>query len=119
MIPGDAGTTLKTTGPLGPPAVVTDTLCEANAAWASTVNWAVILVVEETLGLLTVTPKPVIFTVVAPTTKLVPVKVTDGALPVTLVLGDIAVSVGAGVGAALTVKDNALVVPTDVITLTL
>jgi hypothetical protein len=116
VTPGTAGTTLNATGALIPPAVVTVTLCEANAAWASTVNVAVMLVVEETLGLLTVTPKPVILTVVAPTTKYVPVKVTVGALPLTLVLGDIELSVG---GAALTVKATVLVEPWDVETPTL
>jgi hypothetical protein len=76
-------------------------------------------VAEETLGLLTVTPEPLTFTVVAPTTKFVPVKVTVEALPVTLVLGDIELSVGGGVAAALTVKATVLVEPWDVETPTL
>jgi hypothetical protein len=83
------------------------------------VNVAVILVVEETLLLLTVTPEPLTLAEVAPTTKFVPVRVTVDALPVTLVLGDIELSVGAGVAAALTVKATVLVEPWDVETLTL
>ena len=82
------------------------------------VKLAVMLVEDETAKLLAVTPLPLTFTVVPPTTKFVPVKVAVIAVPEKPVVGDIEVSVG-GDAAALTVKGTELVVPTDVITLTL
>jgi hypothetical protein len=116
--PVSVGTTANDTDPLLPPAVVTATLCEPRPAPESMVKLAVMLVEDETAKLLAVTPLPLTLTVVPPTTKFVPVKVTVSAVPEKPVVGDIEVSVG-GNAAALTVKVNALVVPTDVITRTL
>ena len=102
MIPGAGGTTLKGTAALVPPAVVTVTLRAPNVAATSTVNLAVMLVELETAKLLGVTPLPSTFTVVAPATKLVPVRVTVGAVPVMPVVGDIDASVGDATPVTLT-----------------
>src|SRR5262245_15690607 len=84
-----AGTTLTTGGTrtvkgspgLVPPAVVTVTVRAPAVAAAAITKLAVNDVLLATLTLLTVTPPPETFTVVAPTTKLVPVNVTGTVVP--------------------------------------
>ena len=67
---------VKVCGPLVPPAVVTVTVRAPVAAAGSSTKLAVSDVLLPTTTLLTVTPAPLTVTVVAPTTKLVPVSVT-------------------------------------------
>ncbi len=62
-------------------AVVTVTVRAPVAAVGSSTKFAVSDVVLPTTTLLTVTPPPPTFTVVAPTTKLVPVSVTATVVP--------------------------------------
>jgi hypothetical protein len=68
-----------------------------------------------TLTLLTVTAL-LTFTVVAPTTKFVPIKVTGTVVPWTPLLGLMEVTVGGG---GVTVNVAALLVPPGVVTVTL
>ncbi len=70
-----------------------------------------------TTTVLTVTPLPPTATVVAPTTKLVPVSVTATVLPWVPRFGETPVSVGAAV-AGLTVKVCPPLVPPAVVTVT-
>ena len=67
---------MKVCAPLVPPAVVTVTVRAPVAAAGSSTKLAVSDVVLPTTTVLTVTPAPLTATVVAPTTKLVPVSVT-------------------------------------------
>src|SRR6185369_12258142 len=79
---------------LVPPAVVTVTLRAVAEALAAIVNVTVKLVVLATFGVPTVMPVPLTFTVVAPITKFVPVRVTPTAVPATPVFGCTFVNVG-------------------------
>ncbi len=72
---------VKPCGPLVPPAVVTVTVRGPTTAAGSSTKFAVSDVLLPTTTLLTVTPPPPTFTVVAPTTKLVPVSVTATVVP--------------------------------------
>ena len=90
--------TVKVCAPLVPPAVVTVTEWAPVAAAASSTKLAVSDVVLPTTTLLTVTPPPLTATVVAPTTKLVPVSVTATVSPRLPRFGETLVSVGAAAG---------------------
>ena len=73
--------TVKVCAPLVPPAVVTVTVRGPVAAAGSSTKLAVSDVLLPTATLVTVTPLPPTVTVVAPTTKLVPVSVTATVVP--------------------------------------
>jgi hypothetical protein len=75
---GACNSTVKTTGPLVPPAEVTVTLRVPSDAFAAIVNVAVADVGLPTTTLLTVMPAPAL--IVIPDTKFVPVNVTVGAV---------------------------------------
>ena len=79
--PSAGGVIVKIRGPLVPVAVVTVTVRSPSAAAASSTTVAVSDVVLLTTTLVTVAPLPPTATVVAPTTKLVPVSVTATVLP--------------------------------------
>ena len=72
---------MKVCAPLVPAAVVTVTVRAPVAAAGSSTKLAVSDVALPTTTLVTVTPPPPTFTVVAPTTKLVPVSVTATVVP--------------------------------------
>ena len=72
---------MKVCAPLVPPAVVTVTVRAPSAAAAASTKLAVSDVLLPTTTVLTVTPLPLMFTAVAPTTKLVPVSVTATVAP--------------------------------------
>ena len=97
---------VNTTELLTPPAVVTVTFAEPEAL-AEIANVAVISVALTMVTLLIVTPGFVELTI-EPAMKLVPVSVTVALVPANLVLGLMAVRVGA---TALTEKVKAFVVP--------
>ena len=106
---------MKVREPLAPPGLDTLTLAGPSAAVAAMVKVAVICVelttvvpVTDTNSLLTITK------VLEP--KLVPVKVTETAVPWAPLLGRIEVSVGGG---GLMVNDTAPLVPPDADTVTL
>ena len=111
---GVSRVTVKLTGLVVPPKVVTVTVAEPDAL-AAMANVAVICVELTTVTLLTVTPAALTLTV-APGTKLVPVRVTFTLAPGAPVLGLIEVSV---VVSGLMVKLTALLVPPAVVTVTL
>jgi hypothetical protein len=104
---------------LVPPTVVTVTFRAVAGAFAAIVKVTVKLVVLVTFGVPTVMPVPLTITVVAPATKLVPVKVTPTAFPATPVFGCTSVNVGGCAGGACTVNVCALLVPPVVVTVTL
>ena len=72
---------MKVCAPLVPPAVMTVTVRAPSAAVRSSTKLAVSDVLLPTMTLATVTPAPLTATVVAPTTKLVPVSVTATVVP--------------------------------------
>jgi hypothetical protein len=72
---------VKVWPPLVPPAVVTVTVRGLTAGTRGRTKLAVSDVGPLTTTLLTVTPAPLTFTVVAPTTKFVPVNVTATVAP--------------------------------------
>ena len=81
-VPGaGGGLTVKVCAPLVPAAVVTVTERAPAAAAGSSTKLAVSDVLLPTTTVLTVTPAPLTATVVAPTTKLVPVSVTASVVP--------------------------------------
>src|SRR5207248_4960130 len=90
-----------------PPDVVTVTLAVPGAALMAIVNVAVICVEFTTVMPLTVTPG-LLTAIVAPVVKLVPIRVTPPADPVTPAEGLTALSVGGG---AVTVNATAAVAP--------
>jgi hypothetical protein len=112
----DGACTVNVCALLVPPNVVTVTLRAVVAAFAAIVNVTVKLVVLVTFGVPTVMPAPLTFTLVAPITKFVPVKVTSTAFPATPKFGCTFVNVGCG---AWTVNVCALLVPPTVVTVTL
>ena len=79
--PGGGRLIVKVCAPLVPPAVVTVTVRGPAAAARSSTKLAVSDVLLPTTTLVTVTPPPATVTVVAPTTKLVPVSVTATVVP--------------------------------------
>ena len=79
--PGAGRLIVKIRAPLVPMAVVTVTVRAPLAAVGSSTKLAVSDVLLPTTTLLTVTPLPPTVTVVAPTTKLVPVSVTATVVP--------------------------------------
>jgi hypothetical protein len=111
---GGGGLTVKTTGALVPPLVVTVTFAAPSVALAAMVNVAVICVVLTTVTALTAIPVLLVATV-APETKLVPVRVTGAPAPRTPVAGAMVLSVGGG---GLTVKMAGALVPPLVVTVT-
>src|SRR4051794_41926802 len=82
-------------GPLVPPTVVTVTVRGPTAAAASSTKSAVNDVLLFTTTLVTVTPLPLTFTMVPPTTKLVPVKIGRASCRERGWIWGVAVSVGA------------------------
>jgi hypothetical protein len=98
-----------------PPLVVTVTVRLPTVAVLAMVKVAVICVELTTATLLTVTPVPETLTV-APETKLVPVKVTETAVPLAPLVGERDASVGA---VEVTVNVTAPLVPYSVVTLIL
>src|SRR4051794_13631539 len=108
---------MKDTAALVPPAVVTVTFRAPGAAAASSTKLAVSDVVLLTATVVTVTPLPLTFTVVAPTTKLVPVSVTATVAPWSPWFGAMLVNVGADAG-AFTVNGTEPLVPAAVVTVT-
>ena len=115
--PDAGGLTVKESGALVPPAVVTVTFRAPTAAAASSVKLAVSDVALPTTTVLTVTPVPATVTVVAPTTKLVPVSVTATVAPWVPCAGAMAVRVGAAGGRPI-VKVCPPLVPVTVVTVT-
>jgi hypothetical protein len=113
---GAGGFTVNGTPLLVPPFVVTVALLAPVAAVPEIVNVAVICVPLTTDTLLTVIPLLPGFTVVAPVTKLVPISVTDTAVPCAPLFGLTVVRVGAG---GFTVNGTPLLVPPFVVTVTL
>jgi hypothetical protein len=79
-----------------PPAVATVTCLAPGAATVSMVKVAITEVSFTTLTSLTVTPVPLMATVVAPDTKFVPISVSATAVPLSAVAGLRAVRVGLG-----------------------
>jgi len=106
---------VKVTAPLVPAEVVTVTLAAPVVALLAMVKVAVICVALTTLTLLTDTPLLLVFTV-APETKPVPVSVTGTEVPCSPLLGLTEVSVGI---TPRMVKVTALLVPAEVVTVTL
>jgi len=78
----DGAVTVKIAGALVPAAVVTVTLRAPSAAAVSTAKVALSDVLLATATLATATPEPLTATVVAPATKLVPVRTCAGLVPV-------------------------------------
>ena len=113
--PGDGRLIVKVWPPLVPPAVVTVTVRGPPAEASATTKAAVSDVLLLTTTLVTVTSLPLTVTVVAPTTKLVPVSVTATVVPRMPSFGETLVSVGGG---GLTVKLCAPLVPPAVVTVT-
>ena len=106
---------VKVTALLVPFTVVTVTLRAPSVVGEAIVKVAVSVVVLPTFGALIVTPVPLIVTMVAPTTKFVPVRVTGTAVPTAPVFGDIVDKVGVvPVDVVWIVKVTALLVPTSV-----
>jgi hypothetical protein len=105
---------VKATGLLVPLEVVTVTLAGPVAALAAMVKVAVIWVRLFTLTLPTVTPGPAL--TMAPEVKLAPVSVTGTLAPCVPLLGLMLVNVGSP---TVIVKTTALLVPLEVVTLTL
>jgi hypothetical protein len=101
--------------PVVPPSVVMLTFLELGVAPFKMVNVAVTVVSFTTVTPLTVTPFPDIATTVVPV-RLVPVRVTGTLVPRDPELGVIFVSVGAG--GLTTVNTTVLLVPFEVVTLT-
>ena len=97
---------------------MTVTVRAPSVAPATITKLAVSDVVLVTTTLLIVTLPPLTFTVVAPTTKLVPVSVTATVVPTTPWLGTTVVSVGAPGAGALTVNVCPPLVPPLVVTVT-
>src|SRR5262249_19840212 len=106
--------TVNVTGLLVPAEVVTVTFCGPVGAPLAIVKVAVIWVLLGTATLLTVTPVPLSATVELPV-KFVPVIVTLTTAPVFPLLGLIVVVVG---GPRFTVNVTPLLVPLDVVTVT-
>src|ERR1017187_9612546 len=115
LMVGTAGITVKDTGPLIPPEVVTVTFVPPSVALAAILKVAVICVALTTVTPLTVTPALATLTV-APEMKPVPVKVTRTVAPRARLDGLIEVTFGPP---GITVKDNGPLVPPDVVTVTL
>ena len=109
--------TLKVTPLLVPPDVVMVTV-RLPVAVDAIVSGTVMDVPLETDGAPADTPVPLTCTVVAPLTKLVPVRVTVTVDPATPVAGVIPVSVGPRFAAGMMPKFSPLLVPADVDTVT-
>src|SRR5579884_2053898 len=112
---GAGGLMVKVCVPLVPPAVVTDTVRAPSEAPDAITRSAVSEVALATLTFVAVMLVPLTATVVAPLTKLVPVRVTVCVVPCTPVAGATLVNVGVG---GFTVKVCAPLVPADVVAVT-
>src|SRR6267142_6357840 len=119
---------VKSTLPVVPPAVVTETLSTrrpktSSEALGSITKFAVTFVALTKVRLVTVTPVAPVpaarltLTASPAAEKFVPVSVTATVLPRDPVIGEIEVSVGVG-GLATTVKVTGAVVPPEVLTVT-
>lgn len=107
-------TTVKPTGLLTPPGVVTVTFLAVRAAVAEMVKVAVTCVSLTLVSALTVMPPPVTVIAVVPVSA-VPVRVTGTAVPLAPALGEIAVRLPGG---TRTVNATELLVPPGAVTVT-